>query len=93
MFALVVLAPRHNGVAKQAIGNVVQMATSMLLHAATRWPEVADASLWHMLSSMQHLSTIICHMVQLASLPWTSGREPPSIESSFDISMAGLPYL
>ena len=41
-------AHHQNGVAKQAICTVMYRAHIMLLHAALRWPEMADVSLWPM---------------------------------------------
>ena len=41
-------AHHHNGVAERAIGTVMSMARTMMLHAAIRWPEVSDATLWPM---------------------------------------------
>ena len=52
--------PHQNGVAERAIGTVVRMATSMLLHAAIRWPDVADASLWPMV--LEYAAYVYNHM-------------------------------
>jgi hypothetical protein len=41
-------AHHQNGVAERAIRTVVTRARVMMLHAATRWPEMVDASLWPM---------------------------------------------
>jgi hypothetical protein len=41
-------AHHHNGVAERAIQTIMAMARTMLIHAAIRWPDVADASLWPM---------------------------------------------
>ena len=41
-------APHQNGVAERNIGTIMSMARTMMLHAAVRWPDVADSSLWPM---------------------------------------------
>jgi len=41
-------AHHQNAVAERNIGTVMRLARTMMLHAAIRWPEVADASLWPM---------------------------------------------
>jgi hypothetical protein len=41
-------AHHHNGVAERNIQTIMAMARTMMLHAAIRWPEVADPSLWPM---------------------------------------------
>ena len=41
-------AHHHNGVAERAIRTIMAMARTMMLHAAIRWPECADAQLWPM---------------------------------------------
>jgi hypothetical protein len=41
-------AHHQNGVAERTIRTVVTRARVMMLHAAMRWPEVVDASLWPM---------------------------------------------
>jgi transposase InsO family protein len=41
-------AHHHNGVAERSIQTIMSMARTMMLHAAIRWPETADASLWPM---------------------------------------------
>jgi hypothetical protein len=41
-------AHHQNGVAERAIGTIMRLARTMMLHAAIRWPEVADPSLWPM---------------------------------------------
>ena len=46
----------HNGVAENAIKNVVRKARTMMIHAALRWPECSEKSLWPMaLSHAVHL--------------------------------------
>ena len=39
-------AKHQNGSAERAIGTLCAMARSMLIHAAIRWPDSADVSLW-----------------------------------------------
>ncbi|MGH7974322.1 MAG: hypothetical protein ACREBR_02255 [bacterium] len=39
-------AHHQNGVAERAIRTVVSRARILMLHAALRWPEMADSSLW-----------------------------------------------
>ena len=41
-----VSAQFQNGAAESIIKSVVQSARTMMLHAQTRWPAVADESLW-----------------------------------------------
>jgi hypothetical protein len=41
-------AHHHNGVAEHAIGTIMSMARTMMLHAAVRWPDVADSTNWPM---------------------------------------------
>ncbi len=45
-------AHHQNGVAENAIKNVVRTARTMMIHAALRWPEQADKKLWPM--ALQH---------------------------------------
>lgn len=55
-------APGHhgqNGPAERAIGTIMSMARSMMLHSAAHWPDVADASLWPM--AVQHATWIYNH--------------------------------
>jgi hypothetical protein len=42
----------HNGVARKSINNVVQLACTMVIHAALRWPDINEKELWPM--AMQH---------------------------------------
>jgi GAG-pre-integrase domain len=39
-------AHHQNGVAERSIRTVMNMARTMMLHAAIRWPDVADTCLW-----------------------------------------------
>ena len=39
-------AHHQNGVAERGIQTIMSMARTMMLHAAIRWPDVADPSLW-----------------------------------------------
>ena len=41
-------AHHHNGVAERSIQTIMSMARTMMLHAATHWPEVVDPTLWPM---------------------------------------------
>lgn len=38
----------HNGPAERAIGVLMNMSRTMLIHAALHWPEMADPALWPM---------------------------------------------
>lgn len=39
-------AHHHNAVAERAIRTIMSIARTMMIHAATHWPEMADATLW-----------------------------------------------
>ena len=41
-------AHHHNAQAERAIQTIMSMARTMMLHAAIRWPDSADAQLWPM---------------------------------------------
>ena len=41
-------AHHHNASAERTIQTIMSMARTMMLHAALRWPDVADAQLWPM---------------------------------------------
>ena len=41
-------AHHHNALAERTIQTIMSMARTMMLHAALRWPDVADAQLWPM---------------------------------------------
>ena len=41
-------AHHQNGIAEQSIGSIMSMARTMMLHAAIRWPDASDATLWPM---------------------------------------------
>ncbi|MGH7974205.1 MAG: hypothetical protein ACREBR_01670, partial [bacterium] len=52
-------AHHQNGVAERAIQTVVTRARTLMLHAALRWPETSDVTLWPMaLSYAAHLWNI-----------------------------------
>ena len=39
-------AHHHNAVAERSIRTIMSIARTMMIHAATHWPEMADATLW-----------------------------------------------
>ena len=39
-------AHHHNSIAEQSIHTIMSIARTMMLHAATHWPEMADATMW-----------------------------------------------
>jgi hypothetical protein len=39
-------AHNHNSIAERSIRTIMSIARTMMLHAATHWPEMADATLW-----------------------------------------------
>jgi hypothetical protein len=41
-------AHHQNGVVERGIGTIMSMARTMMLHAAVRWPDVADSANWTM---------------------------------------------
>ena len=41
-------AHHQNGIAERAIGTILSKARTILIHAAIRWPDAADTSLWPM---------------------------------------------
>ena len=45
-------AHHHNGIAERSIRTIMQVARTMMLHAAIHWPEMADPSFWPM--AVQH---------------------------------------
>ena len=45
-------AHHHNGIAERSIRTIMQVARTMMLHAAVHWPEMADPSFWPM--AVQH---------------------------------------
>jgi GAG-pre-integrase domain len=58
-------AHHQNGIAERAIGTIMSMARTMMLHAAIRWPDVADSSLWPM--ATQYATYIYNHMPKLVT--------------------------
>jgi len=56
-------AHHHNGTAERAIQTVMNMARTMMLHAAIHWPDVADATLWPM--AVAHAVYLYNHMPNL----------------------------
>jgi hypothetical protein len=46
-------AHHHNGVAECAIEMVMNVARTMMLHAAIHWPDLADTALWPMLVAQE----------------------------------------
>jgi hypothetical protein len=53
-------AHHHNGTAEWAIQTVMNMARTMMLHAAIHWPDVSDATLWPM--AVAHAVYLYNHM-------------------------------
>ena len=45
-------AHHHNGIAERSIRTIMQVARTMMLHAAIHWPEMADPTFWPM--AVQH---------------------------------------
>lgn len=39
-------AHHHNGIAKQNIQSIMDIARTMMLHLAIHWPDVANSTLW-----------------------------------------------
>ena len=53
-------AHHQNAVAERAIGTVVSMARTMMLHAKMRWPKAVNAKLWPM--AMKHAQHLLNHI-------------------------------
>ena len=53
-------AHHQNGVAERDIQTVMSMARTMMLHAAVRWPDMADASHWPM--AVDYATYILNHV-------------------------------
>ncbi|MGH3053412.1 MAG: reverse transcriptase domain-containing protein [Gaiellaceae bacterium] len=60
-----VSAQFQNGAAENAIKIVVQKARTMMIHAALRWPEAADKSLWPM--ALSHATYLYNHTPSMES--------------------------
>ena len=58
-------AHHHNGIAERAIMTVSNMSRTMMLHAAVRWPDMADSSLWPL--AMEHAAYIYNHTPKMES--------------------------
>ena len=65
-------AHHHNGHAERAIQTIMSIARAMIIHAAIRWPDMADTSLWPM--AVQHAVWIWNHTPNL-----TTGLSPSDI--------------
>lgn len=76
-------APHQNGVAERNIGTIMSMARTMMLHAAVRWPDTADSSLWPM--AVDYAVYIFNHMPNP-----TTGISP--IELSTRTALQGKDY-
>ena len=57
----------HNGVAENAIKNVVRSARTMMIHAALRWPEKMEKELWPL--ALQHSVYLLNNMKLWADIP------------------------
>ena len=53
-------AHHQNAVAERAIGSVVSMARTMMLHAKLRWPKAVSTKLWPM--ALKHAQHLINHV-------------------------------
>ena len=73
-------AHHHNGVAERSIQTIMSMARTVMLHAAIRWPDTADSSLWPM--AVDYAVYIHNHMPNrksgLAPIDLFSGTKWPS---------------
>ena len=82
-------AHHHNGVAERNIQSIMCMARTMMLHAAIRWPETADTSLWPMAVDY----AVYVHNHLPGAIPvfpqWTSSQVPSGQLTSATISMFG----
>ena len=71
----------HNGVAYNEINNVFRIAITMMIHAATRWPDASDKTLWNM--AMEHSIQLYNHIPHIYSgmslgEVWTSSKSSHS---------------
>jgi len=53
-------AHHHNACSERAIGTIMSIARTLMLHSAIHWPDMADASLWPM--AVQHAVFLYNHM-------------------------------
>jgi hypothetical protein len=58
-------AHHHNGIAERAIQTISNMSRTMMLHAAVRWPDLADSSLWPL--AMDYAAYTYNHMPSIES--------------------------
>ena len=58
-------AHHHNGIAERAIQTTSNMARTMMLHAAIRWPDMTDSSLWPL--AMEYAAYIYNHVPNIES--------------------------
>jgi len=58
-------AHHHNGSAERAIGVIMSIARTMMMHSAIHWPDMADPSLWPM--AVTHAVFIYNHMPRIES--------------------------
>jgi hypothetical protein len=85
-------AHHHNGVAERNIQTIMSMARTMMLHAAIRWPDTADTSLWPM--AVDYAVYIHNHLPNrktgLAPLDLFSGTKWPTHKCN-DLQVWGCP--
>ena len=72
----------HQNPAERAIGTVFSIARTMMLHAAIRWPEMADPSLWPM--AIDYAVWLYNHM------PKANGIAPIDLLSRTTVPRHGL---
>ena len=58
-------AHHHNGIAERAIMTISNMSRTMMIHAAVRWPDMADSSLWPL--AMEYAAYIYNHTPKMES--------------------------
>ena len=58
-------AHHHNGIAERAILTISNMSRTMMLHAAVRWPDLANSSLWP--QAMEYAAYIYNHTPKMES--------------------------
>ena len=85
-------AHHHNGVAERNIQTIMSMARTMMLHAAIRWPDTADTSLWPM--AVDYAVYIHNHLPKrdtgLSPLDLFSGTKWPTHKCN-DLNVWGCP--